>query len=202
MIRNLLFIICLMMAWIGYAQNVTITSQAQIDTFSYTEINGSLIINGTDLEAISGFESLTYNISLSSIDGFNKMQIIGSTYEATGFTIENNPELRIIDNFIALKEIYGSIIIRNNSSLKNILNFNNLAIITGNLTIKNENLNEIGGFPKLGRIESSLDLSLDQGLFNSPKKINGFESLTYVGHSLKIENNDSLRTISGFDNLY
>jgi len=98
---------------------------------------------------------ITY-ISLSSIDGFNKMQIIGSTYKTTSFKLNMNANLCNVSAFQNFNACFGSINIQNNTTLSNccILNCLNLEeIVTNpdNVNITNNN----SGCNSLNEIKSS-----------------------------------------------
>ena len=124
---------CGMMAWNSalifditklrfHPGNVTLTSQAEVNAFSYQYVDGSLTISGKDITDLSSLSLITRikgsliirdNPSLINIYGLN------SIIEVDFLSIEKNPKLIKIDGFNSLDKC-GGVYIRNNNSIKTI----------------------------------------------------------------------------------
>ncbi len=115
------------------AQNVELTTQAEVDAFTGSKINGFLLIRSndiTDLSKLSSLDTVTgavfieYNRKLKSLTGLDSILYIGHHLQ-----IEANTELDSINAFGLLKEIGGPLVVRNNFLLKDCCAF--YPLITG-----------------------------------------------------------------------
>ncbi len=104
------------------AQNVILTSQAEVNAFTGTKINGYLLIKGeniTNLHKLSTLDSvmggvfIEYNRKLKDLDGLDSLLYIKKT-----LLIEGNTELDSINAFGLVKEIGGPLILRKNFLLE------------------------------------------------------------------------------------
>ena len=105
-----------------FSQNVELTTQAEVDAFTGTKIDGFLLIrsNGiTDLNKLSTLDTVTgsvfieYNRKLRDLDGLDSILHIGGT-----LLIEANTELDSINAFGLLKYVGGPLVLRGNAVLK------------------------------------------------------------------------------------
>ena len=168
-------------------------------------IEGSLIINYSEITSISNFSNLEFvggdfkidqSHLIETIEGINKLQIIKGDFSITsnygglkaikgfdsleniekGFVIHQNSVLEIISGFENLKGV-GDFSIDNNDALTNIPQFNQLLIVGWDLDIANNNsLTEINGFNSLIEINLALNIKINNNLTN----IIGFENLIKV----------------------
>lgn len=190
--------------------NLTLASQAQINTFATTypnctEIAGNLFIGVsegtsdiTDLSPLNKIETITgdFNIersALTSINGLNNLSTInGHAY------IGLNPSLTQINNLNNLTNIDGSLNITNNPLLSSLSGLNKLTNVGSFLKIwDNTALNNIDGLNKLITIGGTLTIINNSSLAN----LNGLSSLTTIAGSLIIQENTLMTNISGLRNI-
>ena len=217
MIRNLLFVMCLLVAQLVVGQvyegDLTITSQTDIDNFNYTEIIGSLIIDGTDLATVTGFETLknvtgsitvTENEQLKTLNAFHNLTTVGRTVN-----IQNNEDLESISGFGKLEQIgtyinhnrHGTDYVRigNNRSLKSIEGFESFKNIVGNFIIENnEKLETSFPFNSLETVGADFIIRNNDKLSSL---VTGYDNLSSIGLSMFIQDNNSLLSVDGFPNL-
>jgi len=176
----------------GFAQvydgTYTVTNQEQIDTFNFTEITGSLLIQNTDITNVDGFSELvsiggnliiSNNAALSNIIGFVMLET------ASYFSITDNANLINIEGFNALTTIDNSFNIGSNESLTTISGFNSLN------EVGNNNSSNCGSNCDVFAIEQNPNLTA----------INGFDALQTVNARFRIKNNLLLNSLIGFSAL-
>lgn len=152
-----------------------LSSQAEVDAFSCTEVIGSLMISGDDIT------------NLNSLSALRKV---------TGnFFIMNNSKLQTLDGLSALDSVTVDLLITNNTLLSNINALSSLNS-AGGVILDGSKLSNLDGFSSLEKIEGPLYIANNNDLLD----ITGFSSLRSIG-GLRIENNMNLNNISGFDNL-
>lgn len=115
------------------AQNVKLTTQAEVDAFTGTKINGYLLIKGENITSLANLSSLDtvtgavfieYNRKLKSLAGLDSILYIGHH-----LLIEGNTELDTINAFGLLKYIGGPLVLKKNSVLRDCCAF--YPLITG-----------------------------------------------------------------------
>ena len=126
------------------AQNVILTTQAEVDAFTGTKINGFLLIRGdaimnlhslSTLDSVMGSVFIEYNRKLKDLDGLDSLLYIKKT-----LLIEGNTELDSINAFGLVKEIGGPLILRKNLLLEDCCAFYPLLqeeVIRGGTFIEN-----------------------------------------------------------------
>ena len=170
-------------------------------------IEGSLIINNTQLVTISNFNNLNAvlnnieisdNARLTEIIGFNRLLDLSFL-----FSVENNPRLVILDGFNRATDVFGNFILNGNTALETISGFTRLAAIHNAMAINDSPvLNSIPSFNNIILINWFIQF-YNTGL----TEIIGFDNLTTIGGGvnetlgLNISNNQNLITISGFNCL-
>ena len=104
-----------------FGQNVKLTTQAEVDAFTGTRIDGYLLIRSediTDLGKLSSLDTVTrsvfieYNRKLRNLEGLDSILHIGEM-----LFIEGNPELDSIKAFGLLKYVGGPLVLRKNAVL-------------------------------------------------------------------------------------
>lgn len=184
--------------------NVSLYSQADVNSFNYTEITGTLDIIGDDITDLSPLNTLTYvgkyiymgyNPALTEvINGFSGITSVG-----TGIYIYDNPNLITFDAFHNLISTGDNIDIWYNDSLQTISGFEKLEVAGWTIEIGgNPVLTNIPQYEALHTISSSLFI-LDNPMLPA---ITGFNSLQYVDWSFQIVGNDSLNSVCGFYNYF
>jgi len=164
------------------------------------------IVNNNSLERISC--SPTYpevtsgiyiasNQSLTTISGFNNIEIIGVYSNCQGIEILNNPNLVTMSGFNSLKEVCE--IKLRNTGLTNLPSFQSLITVDKSIEISNNNqLQTIDAFSNLVRIEQYFSIKDNQTL----QSISAGQSFLKVGRSFEISGNPFLTTVNGFDSNF
>ena len=162
------------------AQDITLSTQAQVDAFNNTEVNGTLTITGSDINNLNGLSELT---------------------KCQNLLIVNNPVLTSVIGLANLGEVEHTLSITNNTSLTNLTGFSSLTTVgttsADGLTIgANANLTNVDGLFSL-TFAAKLVISGNPKLAN----LNGLSALTEVEHFFFIINNPLLTSISGLSHL-
>ncbi|MFI1744528.1 T9SS type B sorting domain-containing protein [Thalassobellus sediminis] len=169
---------------------------------SVKRIEGSLIIESSEITSVTNFQNLEFileniylenNRSLVTIEGINKLSVIGGD-----FVIFQPGPLKNIGGFDSLETIEGNLYIEDNFRLESITGFENLSSINGSLSISdNLNLISIPEFKKLSAIGRNLTIEDNIDL----PSINSFNFLKKIGQDLIIQFNYLLVSVQGFRNL-
>ena len=206
--------------------DLTLSTQAQVDAFNYTEVTGWLTIGSSlsDINSLQPLSKLTkvggdlrinHNDQLQDLQGLENLINIED-----GFYIENNASLTSLQGLKNLTTT-GWFQIENNASLTSLQGLDNLSSIEGlhignNDQLKNlqglESLTKIGGATGTVSIEGNAGLISLQGLDNLSsinnlvitdndqlQNLKGLENLTLVP-SILIYDNDQLEDLEGLDN--
>jgi len=153
-------------------QDITLSSQAAVDSFSVTYgcdiIEGTLTIAGDDITNLNGLSAIIYVKSL---------------------TIENNPLLKNLKGLEDIGEIYKELTINNNSNLLNIDAISVKKIEVGSLVI--ENNNALSHLPDFENVELYLDIIIKNNFALKTILIEGVS----LDDDLLISENTSLTSI-------
>ncbi|MBU2929014.1 T9SS type B sorting domain-containing protein [Winogradskyella psychrotolerans] len=170
-------------------------------------IEGSLIINYSEITSLSNFSNLEYiggdfqiNYShlIETIDGINNLEIVQGKLEILG-----NNGLETISGFNALENVVGRFTLKGNNNLITISAFDNLISVGEWFTISNNDaLLYISSFNSL--LEVGLNTPTEGNFLitgnNSLININGFNTLETIGWDFHIGSN-ALVSVQGFNNL-
>lgn len=162
-------------------------SQSDIDNFqaafpNCSELQGNVIISGSDITDLSGLYMVTSigsylriesNSALVSLTGLENLTSIGEF-----LSIYNNGALISLTGLESLTSIGGYLSIRSNNALTSLTGLENLTSIGGSLVI--------GGY-----IDGNPQLT----------SLTGLENLTSIGGSLEIVSNNALTSLTGLDNI-
>ncbi|QHI38483.1 hypothetical protein IMCC3317_38760 [Kordia antarctica] len=144
--------------------NITLNSQAEVDSFiinnagTCTTSSFTLTVTGSDVVDISGLSFITSvgrslvieNTGLTTLDGLQNITAIGNPTLSYSLTINNNPNLVSLQALSGLTSLTESLIITNNASLPNLLGLEGLASLEGTVTITgNANLQSLTGLDNL-----------------------------------------------------
>jgi hypothetical protein len=131
------------------------------------------------------------------LEGLESIENIGGR-----LGISNNFSLADLTGLENVISVGGSVSITGNEALINLAGLENIVTIEGIMFIDNNNsMSSLDGLNSLEHIEGGLHIgSSDSG---NPVLINlsGLESLHLVGGSIYIRNNESLNSLSGFENV-
>lgn len=159
--------------------SLTLTTQAEVDAFNYTEVTGILKIE----ESIFG--------NITNLNGLSELATVGGSVI---FQINASLTSAGLPN---LATVGGSLIFTANSSLTDI-GLNSLSSIGGGLTIQFSNsLVDIDGINNLTSIGGILYIVDNLDLVN----LNGLKNLISVGGNLFIEHNEILTNFCGLYTL-
>ena len=183
-----------------YVGNLSLTNQAQVNSFSYTEVTGYLAIHGNDITNLSQVASsiarvgdylyIGDNPALITVNGFNSLTNVGG-----GFYVYRNTNLVSFSGFAALRETGDNIEFYRNPSLVSITGFNSLQTAGYSMEFSyNPVLTNLPAFESLRTINSSLFILNNASL----TRIKGFNALRFVDWSFDISNNTNLSSICGF----
>ncbi|WP_276371885.1 T9SS type A sorting domain-containing protein [Chryseolinea sp. H1M3-3] len=209
LITTLLFHVALLGHLLAYGElknvqncqgDFTLSTQAEVDAFTCTEVNGNLTISGNDitnlnglssLQKVSGKFSIENNNGLKSLDGLLSLESVG-----LGLYLINNPELSDLNALSSLKTV-GDLTIDNS----NIPNFNTLSSLTEisglMLIVNNRNLFEIFGPPLLTSMQGGMSISGNGNLH----AVRDFDNVTTITGGIHITENPNLIDIYGFSLL-
>ncbi|WP_139958716.1 T9SS type A sorting domain-containing protein [Flavicella sediminum] len=173
-----------------YNGNLIITEQKDIDTFSYTRINGNLHI-GTGLTGdrifnLSGLSSLTFvegNLLIGQYANFNSMQTLAGLHNLT--------------------EVGGDLNIAVNDELLNLDELSSLVSIGGNLLISgNPKLISVEGLSKLKAVGNSIMIGYASAGGNPElTSLKGLENITSLKGNLVLTECDKISSLEGLNSL-
>ncbi len=182
--------------------NFVLSTQAEVDAFDCSELEGNLTISGENITDLSGLQGLTrvkgsLNISrnnqLTNLAGLENLQSVASLLR-----IEVNPRLRNLNGLAQLRHV-GGMTIAFNDSLSNMGELPNLESLSF-LSIQNnfslENLDGLENLESLGAFTLNFNLALSQ--------INGLSqaiSTTADLGSIRINGNRALSNLEALNGL-
>ena len=194
--------------------DLALSTQAQVDTFAYTEVTGTLHLEGfdiTNLDSLSVLTSvgetlwITNNPVLTDLDGLSSLTSVG------GLAIDDNPMLMNLDGLNGLTSVErevpvvggvgtigGPVRIRGNAALTSLNGLSNLSRVGGLGVVDNAALTSLDGLSSsLTALEANLSI-IDNPVLTS---LNGLSSLTAVRISLNITGNPVLTSLDGLSGL-
>ena len=184
-----------------YTGDLTLSTQAEVDAFGYSEVTGSLTISGDDivaLDALSGLTSIGGNLSLGQNPALLSAENVFPNLTNIGWGIYlYRTSLVTFSGFDALLSTGDNIDFWYNASLTSVSGFSALQTAGWSLEFGgNPVLTIMPEFASLQTITSSLFI-LDNF---SLSRISGFNALEYVDWSFTINGNGSLENLCGFYN--
>ncbi len=211
--RKILFIFTLLCTTLStnaqpcITNNITFTSQAQVDDFpiqfpNCTEIQGNVEIDGdADITNLNGLNSIVIidgdleiydNSNLTSLTGLEQLDTITGDLDIIGNGLVS---LNGLNN---LNHVAGFVYISDHSSLENIDGLNNLSSIGDFFEIiENTALTSVEGLENLETINGHFQLDYNPQL----SQLNGLEKLSSVGSYVKIVFNPVLENLDALQNL-
>jgi len=199
--------------------SIAFTTQSEIDNFqtnypNCTEIEGDVLIRGTDITNLNELNVLTSimgylyignfnggNPSLTSLTGLDNVTVIGGA-----LCIYDNASLASLSGLDNVTSIGGKLEIAGNDALTSLTGLDNLTSIGGDLIIGldypytitgNPSLTSIIGLANVISIGGSLEISNNNALTN----LTGLGNITPIGGNVKIWSNKTLTSLTGLDNL-
>lgn len=198
-------VVCFLIIFIcekSFAQDVGHTTQAQVNAFTGTIVNGSMAISGADITDLAPLSTLTtitgdlhilFNPLLENLDGLSGLNSIGGL-----FNLHNNNTLINISGLDGLTTVGGQFLIFDLEKLENINGLINLVSV-GYL--------DIGIIPLLANIDglknlTTVGLDILISFNHSLKNLDGLSGLTSVGRHVNIEDNFALDNFCGLFPLF
>ena len=193
---------------VSFPGDVTLSTQAEVDAFNYTDVTGTLTISGNDISNLDALSALTQvgsgliisdNTSLSNVNGLSALETVNN-----GINISANQVLTNLNGLFSLTEVHGPITISDNPLLETINGFSSITLIDGLWISNNNQLKSINGFNGVTWISGTgiayLIIDNNPSLTNVDglSSLRGLSSLT---SSLIITNNASLSNIDGLSSL-
>ncbi|MDD3004150.1 T9SS type A sorting domain-containing protein [Flavobacterium sp.] len=164
---------------------LTFSTQAQIDNFSTTYPNCTILLAGIDV-------TITGN-NITNLDGLSGITQINGAVE-----IRNNPNLTSLLGLANLTTAGSDFIIRNNAVLTSLAGLENLTSIQGEFTIRtNPSLTSIAALNALST--TNLDVIIRDN--DALSSLNGLNNITVVGGILEIVQNAVLNDVSALSNI-
>lgn len=192
---------------------ILFSNQAAVDNFQVnypgcTEIEGNVIINGSDISNLNGLNVLTsigYNLvigsisqsgmnpNLTSLTGLDNVTFIGGN-----LYIQNNLVLENLAGLGALTTVTKKFIVSDNSVLEDLSGINNLTTVGKEFSIQdNFALASLSGLENLASVGGDLIILNNDYLTD----ISGLAGLTILNGQLIIMNNNSLTSLEGLENV-
>ncbi len=157
--------------------DIVLSSQADVNAFSCSEVTGNLTISGEDITSLHSLASL--------------QKVSGN------LLIEINTNLKTLDGLSALRRIDGDLSIRYDTVLQNLDGLNGLTHAGGLYIFDNFDLTNLNGLSSLTEVNGPLSIQYNSDLV----EIGNLTSLQSIHGELRIANNDKLEHVSGFANL-
>ncbi len=187
-----------------FAQDVTILTQSQVDTWdsSITVISGNVKITGdfiTNLDGLSGLTTIQGRLDIENANALINLDGLIGLKSVNNLLIRNNQLLENIDGLSELSDVSSYIIIEENQSLLNIDGLVGITTLNERLRIdSNASLINLDGTSAISKASNAtIEISNNPSLQN----LNGLMSLSSDFHSILIDNNDALENIEGLSGL-
>ena len=179
------------------AQDVTLTTQSQVDAFNQTSVTGKLTIIGTSITNLNGLSELQSvggvleitNTAIINVDALSNLQSINFLF------IRGNSLLTNLNGFLSLATVPAGFRFENNRAL---VNFDGLLSVTGviaGIYISTCPMTNLNGFSGISDITGFIELESNPNLTN----VDGLIGLlgADVVNSIKIISNPLLQNING-----
>ncbi len=184
------------------AQNITLTTQAEVDAFLATSVAGDLTVEGPDIDDLSPLGSITEiggsltiknNSGLTSISGFNSLNTV------TDVNIFQNNSLSQLTGFGSLTSV-GTLFLTNNTSLANLSGFGSLNTID-RLHILGSDLERIDGFGNLSSINTLVNVQNNSDLCGCEVLAPALENSPPPSSSINLSNSVICSSTSGCNSV-
>ena len=178
------------------AGDTILTSQAQVDSFTCSEVTVSLVIIGagiTQVDSLSSLTSVGGNLTirarnLVNVDGLSSVQHVGG-----GLEICSTQILVHVDGLASLTSV-GHLDIRTNASLQDLDGLSSLETIHGDLLVgTNLALLHLDGLASLVSVGGQLNFASNLALV----QVDGLASLTSVTEGVYVADHPSLERCCG-----
>ena len=182
--------------------NVTLNTQAEVNSFAGTSITGSLTIEGSDivdltplstLTSVGGYLIVRNSYALTTLDGLSNLTSVGN-----GLKVEGNTQLSNLDGLSNIVSVGGYLSIRFNHSLSHLDGLSNITSVGGDLIIYSDTLLiNLDGLSNITSVGGDLTVSSNTLLAN----LDGLSNLTSAAGALDVWGNASLTNLDGLSNI-
>ena len=201
---SLLLLLSLPLPYSSFGQcdtSVELKSQAEVDAFNCTTVDGRLLINGADivdlsalssLQEIEGSLTIADNPLLVSLSGLDNLAKIGNE-----LIIIFNPMLENLDELGALQAVQG-FYLDSNPKLQTLSALSGISgEVNSFVSLDNEGLLDINGLENITRVNGIFELARSPLLTN----VDGLAGLTYTQNTMSLIDCPSLNSLSGLSNF-
>jgi Concanavalin A-like lectin/glucanases superfamily len=177
--KKLTFTLCLHFIALGvslaqvHTGDLNLFNQSQVDAFNYSEVNGQLVIAGTNVTNLKKLSTLT---KAKSVDITNTNII----------NCEGLQNLKVVDDYITIHD---------NNNITNLTGLSGLNTCGALHILKNPSLTDASGLSGLTTIKGILHITMNKNLVTI-----GMSALTSIEGS-EITNNDNLKSLGGLSSL-
>ncbi len=181
--------------------HVNLSTQAEVNSFVGTSINGDLVISGSDitdltpllmLVSVNGHLSIDYNDALMNLDGLSSIASVGGR-----IWIAHNNVLTNIDGLSKIPSVVGGgLSIFSNDALTNIDGLSNITSVRYVEISYNSALTNVNG---LKGITSAVDLRVSYN--DAITNLDGLSKIISISRNLYIHNNSALTNIDSLKNI-
>jgi len=181
--------------------NVVLSSQAEVDAFNCTSVDGDLTISGnnisniaalSDLENVSGKLIIRNNPNLADIKPLTSLTSVGS------LIVVNNTLIRTLNGLFNLSNIDGNLSIKGNAALVNFAGIGPFRKVLNLEISNNPELENIDGLDKL--VEADVILINDNVKLQNVDGLSRLRMLTHM--QITMNGNSSLQNCCGLYNLW
>ena len=178
--------------------DVLLSTQAQVDAFNATEVNGRVSIAGSTITNLNGLSELTKCYTLQILSNANLTNLIGlANLESVrdNLVISNNSSLTTLVGFSSLTTVgtnaTEALTIENNDNLLNVDGFLSLTFAHSLKIVGNAKLADLDGLSALTEVDDFFIISNNPELA-SLQGLTNFTKVSSLGGNLTIDNNDKL----------
>ena len=189
-------------------ESIVLSTQAQVDAFNYTEVNGTILVfGGSSITNLNGLSELTKCNSLIITSNPVLTNIIGLANLVSvkdDLTIINNSSLATLVGFSSLTTVGtappDALVIENNDNLVNVDGFLSLTFAHSLKINGNDNLLDLDGLSALIEVEDFFTISNNRFLKNLDG-LSSFQTVSSEEGNLTIDNNDALFFVYGLSSV-
>ncbi len=183
--------------------DVTLTTQAEVNSFAGTSITGNLTIQGSDIVDLTPLSTLTTvggemvvgvvsewepgNAVLTNLEGLSNLTTVGGS-----LYVHNNDLLTDLDGLSNLTSV-GGLVVGSNASLTNLDGLSNLTSMGLLAIFWCDALTNLEGLSNLTSVSNNLEIWWNASLTN----LDALSNLASVGSDLQVVGNDELNIFCG-----
>ena len=188
-------------------ESIILSTQAQVDAFNYTEVNGTILVAGSSITNLNGLSELTKCNSLIITSNPVLTNIIGLANLVSvkdDLNIINNGSLATLVGFSSLTTVGtappDALVIANNNNLVNVDGFLSLTFALSLRINENDKLLDLDGLSALTEVEDYFTIS-NNPLLTNLDGLSSFQTVSSEEGYLTIDNNDALTNVDGLSSV-